>query len=53
MAAAKSLISWANQGLRHGGAAPESPSLADFQGPALKKPTFFANKSWSDPIRIV
>ena len=30
-----------------------SPSMAHFFRGALKKPRFFANKSWSDPIRIV
>jgi hypothetical protein len=31
----------------------QAPSLAAFRGLALKKPIFFGNKSWSDPIRIV
>jgi hypothetical protein len=31
----------------------QGPSLAAFRGLALKKPAFFGNKSWSDPVRIV
>jgi hypothetical protein len=31
----------------------QGPSLATFRGLALKKPAFFGNKSWSDPVRIV
>jgi hypothetical protein len=52
-APSKRSISMAKSEASPSRAPPESPSLADFSPPALKKPTFFANKSWSDPIRIV